>query len=163
MILKLTIDLVPETAHFKSLYRYYQNKSELVKWKHLKERLFREEGHKCWICGKGGEGVKIPPKLDAHEFWNYRPDGVQELVAVHHICDLCHRIKHIGLWTRIDYGIEEMEKIGLTKNRLIEHFCKVNGCTAEDFNRHEEESFELYEKRSEIEWVQDFSRFLNID
>jgi len=161
MLFKLTIDLVPKTAHFKSLYRYYQEKDEIVKWKKLKEQLFREEGRKCWICGKGAEGNKIAInlKLDAHEFWNYRDDGVQELVAVHHICDLCHRIKHIGLWCTTDYGIEEMKKIGLTKEMLIEHFCKVNNSTEEEFDRYEQECFDEWEERNTVQWVQNFGRY----
>ncbi|MCL0052036.1 hypothetical protein M1M92_00870 [Peptococcaceae bacterium] len=75
---------------------------------------------------------------------------------------MCHRVKHIGFWGTAD-GRKILEKIGLTeedfKEGLINHFCKVNNCTREDFKKHVEESFRIWSKRSKYEWKQDFGEY----
>jgi hypothetical protein len=105
--LKLTIELVPATVWFSSLYHYYKDNMQLNKWRKLKEELFKNEGLKCWICGK--EGVR----LEAHEFWEYDDvRHVQRLMAIHHLCDLCHKIKHIGYWCYTKEGRTQLAQEG---------------------------------------------------
>ena len=43
----------------------------------------------------------------------------------------------------------------MSRKDLIEHFCKVNGCS-EEFLEHEEGAFEVWRKRSLRERKQDF-------
>jgi len=151
---KLTIELVPATVWYSSLYHYYKDNGQLEKWRKLKEELFRKEGRRCWICGK--EGVR----LEAHEFWEYDDiNHVQRLVAIHHLCSLCHKIKHIGFWCYTDEGSMQLAREGLTREDLIEHFCRVNNCTRADFEEHEREAFRIWRERSLYEWKQDFGKY----
>ncbi len=147
----LKIELVPSTVWYASFYQFYKKNNQLNKWRDIKNNLFEKEGHQCWICGKKGI------RLDAHEFWEYDDKNhIQRLVAIHHLCDLCHKIKHIGLWCHTLDGQRQMMELGLTRNDLIKHFCKVNNCPAEEFERHEKEAFRIWEERSRHKWKQDF-------
>jgi len=147
---KLTIELVPATIWFSSLYRLMSEKS----WRKLKEEVYKKEGRKCWICGS----TKGPFEL--HEFWEYDDKKhVQKLIGIHHLCRLCHMIKHFGLWEHTSKGKEKLRKMGLSREDLVRHFCKVNDCSKEDFLRHEKEAFELWRKRSLFDWKQDFGKY----
>jgi len=151
---KLSIELVPSTVWFSSIHRLYREGNQLEKWRRIKEDLFQKEGRKCWICGK--EGVR----LDAHEFWEYDDKNhVQKLGAIHHLCTLCHKIKHIGLWCHTSDGREKLAKEGLSREDLINHFCKVNDCPREEFEKHEKEAFGTWKERSKHEWKQDFGEY----
>ncbi|MGC9014969.1 MAG: hypothetical protein ACP5KW_11390, partial [Thermoproteota archaeon] len=77
-------------------------------------------------------------------------------------CKLCHMVKHIGYWCYTHEGEEKMKKLGITRKTLMEHFCKVNGCAERDFEKHEEEAFETWRKRSKYEWKQDFGKYKEI-
>ncbi|MGB9760043.1 MAG: HNH endonuclease [Thermoproteota archaeon] len=150
--LKLTIELVPSTVWFSSLYRLTTKE----KWEALKNQVYQEEGRKCYICGS----ERGPFEL--HEFWEYDEKEHQKLVGVHNLCKLCHMVKHIGYWCYTHEGEEKMKKLGITRKTLMEHFCKVNGCAERDFEKHEEEAFETWRKRSKYEWKQDFGKYKEI-
>ncbi len=151
---KLTIELVPSTAWFSSLYHVYREAGRLDEWRRLKEELFEREGRRCWICGRRGG------RLEAHEFWEYDDENhVQRLVAVHHLCSMCHKVKHIGFWCYTREGRERLAREGLTREDLIEHFCRVNNCTREDFERHEEEAYRKWVERSRHRWRQDLGSY----
>jgi len=123
-------------------------------WRGLKERLFAEEGRKCYICGSTSRG------LSAHEFWEYDDERhIQKLAGIHHLCYLCHKIKHIGFWLHTHRGTEELREEGLTREDLIGHFCTVNGCSPQDFDRCEDEAFEVWRRRSKCEWKQDLGEY----
>jgi len=147
---KLSIELVPSTIWFSSLYKLMSREN----WEQLKREVFDKEGRKCWICGS----TRSP--LELHEFWEY--DGtnhIQKLEGVHHLCRLCHMIKHIGLWCHTEKGLRTLKNMGLTREELMEHFCEVNNCSKQDFLRHEKEAFMTWEKRSKFDWKQDFGKF----
>jgi hypothetical protein len=76
-----------------SVYQIYVKKNKLNGWYEIKKEIFlKKEEHHCWICGKES-------RLQAHKFWKYDDKKhVQKLVAIHHLCDMCHKIKHIGFW-----------------------------------------------------------------
>ncbi len=151
---RLTIELVPRTVWFSSLRQIYEDEGQSSKWKKLKSKLFEEEGRRCWICGEEGE------RLEAHEFWGYDDENhIQRLVAVHHLCAMCHRVKHIGFWCYIERGKEQLAKLGLTREDLIDHFCRINGCTREEFEKYEEECFRIWRERSKFEWEQDLDKY----
>jgi len=151
---KLTIELVPSTVWFSSLYKLYKKRNQLDKWKKIKEELFKKEGKKCWICG--AENVR----LEAHEFWEYDDKNhIQKLVAIHHLCSMCHKIKHIGFWCYTEYGRRKLKNEGVNREDLINHFCKVNNCTREDFEKHEKEAFKIWRERSKYSWKQDFGKY----
>lgn len=147
---ELSIELVPSPVWFSSLYKVMSRK----KWEELKKEVYDKEGRKCWICGS------TRPLLELHEFWGYDDTNhVQKLEGAHHLCRLCHMIKHIGLWCHTDKGFKTLRRIGLTREELIEHFCNVNNCSEQDLLRHEEEAFRIWERRSKFDWTQDFGRF----
>jgi len=151
---KLTIELVPRTIWFSSLYQIYKRNDRLDKWRKIKKELFKQEGQRCWICGKENT------RLEAHEFWEYDDEKhIQRLVGIHHLCDLCHKIKHIGFWCHTADGREKLKRQGLSRDDLIKHFCKVNNCTYEEFLQHEDRAFEIWRKRSKFKWKQDFGNF----
>jgi hypothetical protein len=152
--LKLTIELIPRPLWFFSLYNLYKQQKQLSKWNKMKKRLFEKEGRRCWICGE--ENVR----LEAHEFWEYDDHKhVQKLVAIHHLCAMCHRIKHIGFWCSTDEGLQRMDQMGLTENDLIKHFCNVNTCSRKEFEEHHEQSTMIWKERSEFDWKQDLGEY----
>jgi hypothetical protein len=146
---KLTVELVPSTAWFLSLYRLLPK----TVWHRLKSETFAKEGRKCYICGSE-QGLSL------HEFWTYDDvKYVQRLSEFHHLCNLCHKIKHLGFWCHTADGREKLAEEGLSREDLINHFCKVNDCIRKDFEEHEKEAFEVWENRSMHQWTQDFGRY----
>lgn len=151
---KLVIELVPSTVWFSSIYQIYKNSNQQNKWRKIKEENFEKEGRRCWICRKEGT------RLEAHEFWEYNDeDHIQKLISIHHLCGMCHKIKHIGFWCYTEDGRRQLARAGLTREDLINHFCKVNNCPMEEYEKHEGEAFEIWKKRSKYEWRQDFGKY----
>jgi len=72
---------------------------------------------------------------------------------------MCHRVKHIGFWAHSSEGKRILMSIGLSKEDLANHFCEVNGCAMDDFIKHEEQAFKIWNERSKIEWKQDFGKY----
>ena len=66
---------------------------------------------------------------------------------------MCHHVKHIGL-----AGILANQG-RLDFNKVIEHFCKVNNCSKNEFNKHQTEAFDTWRKRSNYQWEQDFGKY----
>ncbi|MCX7914374.1 MAG: hypothetical protein N2511_07300 [Thermodesulfovibrionales bacterium] len=152
---KLKIELVPSTVWFSSVYQILKKNKKEERWKEIKRELFKREGRRCWICGK--ENLR----LEAHEFWEYDDaNHIQRLVAIHHLCALCHKIKHVGFWLHTQEGLSRLKEEGLTPQDLIDHFCRVNSCTPEDYEKAEEQAFETWRKRSRHKWKQDFGVWL---
>jgi len=147
---KLTIELVPSTVWFSSLHKMMDGKN----WEQLKSSVYVREGRKCWIC------ASAQSPLELHEFWEYDDTNhIQRLVGMHHLCRLCHMIKHIGLWCHTAKGLKTLNRIGLTREDLVKHFCRVNNCAEEDFLHHEEKAFKTWRERSKSNWTQDFGEF----
>ena len=147
---KLEIELVPSSVWYSSLYQLLPRNV----WYRIKQRLYAEEGRECYICGSR-EG-----RFSAHEFWQY-DDGalIQRLVAVHHLCNLCHKIKHIGFWCHTADGRAKLKEEGLDRQDLIKHFSKLNNCTQKEFLEHEDKAFDIWSERSKHQWKQDFGEF----
>ncbi len=147
---KLSIELIPSTIWYANLYNYYKSKNQMEKWHELKQYLFETEGNHCWICRRETK------YLEAHEFFEYDDfKHIQKVAGVHHLCNLCHKIKHIGLWCHSPDGHFKLKKEGLSREDLIRHFCLVNNCSEQDFYKHEDEAFALWKKRSSHNWNQD--------
>lgn len=151
---KLKIELVPSTVWFSSIFQIYKKKGQLKEWKKIKRKIFEKEGKHCWICRAKNH------RLDAHEFWKYDDrNHIQKLIAIHHLCFLCHQIKHIGFWCYTSEGIKILEKSGLSRKDLINHFCKVNNCSKKEFKSHEQEALRIWRERSKYKWKQDFGEY----
>lgn len=151
---KLKIELVPSTVWYSSIFQIYKKENKMDKWAEIKKELFEKEGEKCWICEKKNI------RLEAHEFWEYDDKKhIQKLKEIHHLCDLCHKIKHIGFWCYTSDGQEQLRKFKLTKENLVNHFCKINKCLREEFEEHKKEAFNIWKERSKYKWKQDFGRY----
>ena len=147
---KLNIELVPSTIWYSNIHNYYKKHNQMEEWRELKDYLFKTEGNKCWICCKDNTC------LEAHEFWEYDDyRHIQKLAAIHHICDLCHKVKHIGLWCHTKDGTQKLNKQKLTREHLIQHFYRVNNCNREEFLQHEDAAFSQWTARSKFQWKQD--------
>jgi hypothetical protein len=145
--MKLTIELVPSSAWNQSLY----NLMARNEWNKLKSAVFAIEGRKCFICG---ESIGM---MSLHEFWSYdETTYVQKLMEFHHLCNKCHKIKHIGFWCHTSDGLLKLSQENLSREDLIKHFCAVNGCSKEAFDKHERDAFSTFRQRSQHYWKQDF-------
>ena len=146
----LEIELVPSTVWYSSLYRLLPRNE----WHRLKDKVYAKEERKCYICGSEQKPFSL------HEFWEYDDDRhVQRLSQVHHLCNLCHKIKHIGFWCHTADGRTRLEQEGLGRDDLVEHFCTVNNRTREEFLEHEDKAFDVWRERSNYDWKQDFGAY----
>jgi len=142
--MKLIAELVPETVWCKSLAKLLPRSV----WNGIRQGVINENGLKCQICGET-EGV-----MNLHEIWNYDDvNHVQKLGGFILLCTMCHHIKHIGL-----AGILADEG-KLDYNKLVKHFCSVNGCSEEEFKNHVKDAFAVWRKRSQSSWKQDFGEY----
>lgn len=134
--LKLTIELVPETSWYNNL-RSMMNQQQ---WDVLRRKVYKDYGNKCGICKSSG-------KLSCHEIWDYDDENhIQKLTGLIALCELCHRVKHIGL------AQLEGHRGNLEFEKVIEHFMKVNSCDRETFKKNCDEAFALFEKRCQHQW-----------
>jgi predicted RNA-binding protein with PUA-like domain len=142
--LELTIELVPSTVWYSSLYRLLPREV----WEGIRNEIIRNNGRKCQVCGEK-EG-----KMSLHEIWEYDDvKHVQKLEGFILLCEMCHHVKHIGL-----AGILANEG-KLDYDEVIEHFCKVNECTKSEFEKQKTKAFDVWSKRSQYEWKQDFGEY----
>jgi len=141
----LSIGLVPQSTWYDNVRSRVTQKT----WKDIRYTFVKGQ---CQYCGyaKG--------KLFCHEVWRYnvmkggrKREYVQELTGFEAVCFLCHSVHHFGL-------AQVMAREGrLDMSELIEHYCRVNGCTKEDFELDKKEAFELWEERSKHDWSVDIS------
>ncbi len=95
--------------------------------------------------------------MNCHEIWEYDDKRhIQKLAGFIALCNMCHHVKHIGL-----AGILA-SKGKLDYERVIEHFIKVNDCDRSYFEKHREEAFVLWKKRSLSDWLVDLREYRDI-
>lgn len=115
--LKLKIEPIPSTTWGVSL----ANKLEPKEWDKIRHEVYYRAKYKCDICRA--------PGWNCHEVWTFRKigkkKGIQRLVGVTNLCDLCHNCVHYGRSSQV-YKNKYME-------RLKKHFMKVNGITERQF------------------------------
>jgi hypothetical protein len=136
---KLTIELVPQTCWFSNV------RSEVTSqmWDLLKKRTFQQANYRCEICG--GRGNKHP--VECHEVWDYNDDCYrQTLVRLIALCPACHECKHIGFANTQGRG-----------EIAAKHLAKVNQWSNEQAMTYIEESFEIWQRRSQSNWTLDIS------
>jgi hypothetical protein len=142
--MKLNIELVPSTVWNSSLYQLLPRNI----WNKIRDDHIERHGRKCQVCGET-RGV-----MNLHEIWTYDDENhIQKLEGFILLCRMCHHVKHIGL-----AGILASQG-KLDYDKVIEHFCKVNTCTIQDFEAHKAEAFEIWSIRSCDEWEQDFGKY----
>jgi hypothetical protein len=136
---RLTLDLVPSTCWFSNL------RSELPKpdWDKLRRASYRKANYRCEICG--GVGPKHP--VECHEIWAYDEEtGKQTLEGLQSICPACHGVKHFGF-----------SQIRGNGDQAFEHYCSVNDVDRETAEKEINAEFDLWERRSQVEWDLDLS------
>ncbi len=140
------MELVPSTV-WESNIRNLVGPKE---WDIIRKEQYKKANYRCEIC-------KVESRLHCHEKWSYDDENhIQKLVGFVALCENCHMIKHAGFSM---YTIEGRKKFD--RNKLIEHFCRVNGCSREDFLSHEEKVFDEWKEKSNFEWKQDFGFWNN--
>ncbi len=142
-LLKLTIELVPSTSWYNNL----RSMMKREQWDVLRHKVYKDYGNKCAICG-------TDEQLSCHEIWSYDDEKhIQKLTGLIALCELCHRVKHIGL-TEL-----EGHRGKLAFEKVIEHFMKVNNCSQKEFEQHHNEALKLFEKRSQHQWTIDIGGY----
>jgi hypothetical protein len=145
-IMKLAIDLVPETCWYKSL-RKQMRRSE---WDKLRREVYVQQGNVCKICGAGG-------KLNCHEIWHYdEKRRVQKLSGFQAVCNMCHHVTHFGM-AQILAGQGHLDL-----EAVVEHFMQVNKVSREVFQAHKTEAFRIWRQRSELQWETDLGEWASL-
>jgi hypothetical protein len=145
--MKLEIELVPSTAWYSNMRKAVTRDT----WDKIRKECYRKAGYSCELCSIR----KVT--LHCHEIWNYDDKKhIQTLEGFICLCQDCHWIKHIGL-----AGIKASEGV-LDMENLIKHFMKVNGVEREIFEKHKEEAFNIWEKRSNHDWKTDLSKWSHL-
>lgn len=141
--MKLSFEIVPETCWYSNLRKKISKKN----WDIIRKGIYAKYNHNCGICG-------VNDRLNCHEIWDYDDSKyIQYLKGFIALCDMCHHVKHIGFAKilanegKLDFGI------------VVDHFCKVNKCSKEDFERLESEAWKVWEERSKHKWVTDFGEY----
>lgn len=148
---KLRIELVPRSLWGVNLRSKEHGLGEYG-WQKLRTRLLDELGAHCVIC----ESCERP---HAHEIWKYEEGkgaGLALLVGVEIICARCHSIHH---WGKTKQLVDEGKMDRSRLNDLIEHFCAVNNCTREEFERHSLWAFAEFQRRNKKKWRSDFGAY----
>jgi hypothetical protein len=137
---RLTIELVPATCWGANL----RDLLPPTAWDALRRRVYAAAGHRCALCGAGGQ-------LHCHEVWHYDDaTHVQRLEGCLALCRWCHHVKHLG-------HAELLAAEGkLDYERLVAHFLRVNGCDRATFARYRAAAFARFAERSRHEWTTDF-------
>lgn len=132
MRLKLTIEPRPVSTWGITLASRL-SKSE---WDEIRSGVYRDADYKCQICSSNSG------PLHAHEVWRFEDrKRIQRLVGFLCLCRLCHDVKHFGRSSEV-YKRDYIEK-------LISHWCQVNGKTRGDFQVYLQIIFEQNKRRAD--------------
>lgn len=141
--MKLEIELVPKTSHFKNLRSILTTEQ----WDTLRKDCYKNAKYKCEICG--GKGEKHP--VECHEIWEYdNKKHKQTLKSLIALFPKCHQVKHIGL-AELKGHLED----------AIEHLANINNIPISKAYNLREQAFILWEKRNKYKWKLDVDTFLN--
>jgi len=142
--MKLEIEFVPTKLRYSSFWRVFSKEE----WDNIKNRIIEKNGRSCQICSETEDNLT----LDA--MWNYNDNKhIQRLEGFILLCEMCHYTKHLGI-------AENLAKIGqFDYTRLIDHFCKVNNCSREEFEERKATAYKLWEERSMYKWKRDLGNY----
>ena len=139
----LTLELVPKTLWYKNL------RSVLPKsiWDKLRKNCYEKANHHCEVCD--GQG-KIH-KVECNEIWEYDDQNkVQKLVGLVALCELCHKVKHLGL-----------TELQGQKEIALRHMAAVNKWDEDACLQYVKKCFDKWQERSRFEWQQDLNWLTN--
>lgn len=141
--LKLTIELVPSTDFYSNVRSNVTQKE----WDVIRKKSYEKASHKCEICGDVGTNQGVKHKVECHEIWEYNDEShIQKLIGLISLCPNCHKTKHVGL-------TQMKGEEGIVINQLM----NVNGMTENEAVKYIDESFGVWEERSQYGWELDIS------
>jgi len=139
MRLKLKIEPIPASTWGISL----ANKLTPNEWKDIRQKVYRDAGYVCEICGTTDR------TLHCHEKWAFRKTsrnkGIQKLVKLLCVCELCHDCIHFGRSTQT--------RSRTYVERLMGHLRKVNRMSQQELLTYLEELRNINYNRADIEWI----------
>ena len=138
---KLFIDLIPNTCWFTNVRSCVHPKD----WDRLRKYVYERVNYICEGCNIDTQNSNII--LEAHERWDYNEETqTQKLVRIVALCRNCHESTHIGLAGLNGKGYEAKE-----------HIKKVRKFTEQEYQKHENDAFEIWRRRNTIHWELDLS------
>ncbi|NHJ87024.1 MAG: hypothetical protein FK734_16295 [Asgard group archaeon] len=151
---KLSVELLPITARSNSLFQEYNKRDRLDKWVEIKNDLMTREGRVCYFCKKEATDFHIT------EFWEFDDENnTMILKEMHQLCEMCYKIKRTDIWFFTDFGKEQLKNLGLCREDLIEHYCKVNDCSWKEFGEEWQKAVDAWRKRNQQLWTIDFGEY----
>jgi hypothetical protein len=158
----LEMEIVPETAWFFNLRKLLSSTA----WGELRNRVYGEYLYQCYYCHRqfwrDEEEWQLKPNgggLHAHEIWSYNDDThVQTINGVVALCPTCHAIKHMIL------TLKKIEAGELSMEEITNHYCNINQCYPEDFQKVLAREIEIYKERSQHQWtcdILDYMAYIN--
>lgn len=138
----LFVDMIPSTS-------WYVNVRSAVSptdWYRVSQMVRRRAHWTCEACGfVADETARL--LMDAHERFAYdEASGVQRLVRLICLCADCHGATHYG----------HSASIGEAAT-VLHHLQLVTGMTADQAEAHLRDAYELWQRRSAIQWTVDLS------
>jgi hypothetical protein len=143
----LFIDLIPSSCWFSNVRSCIHPKD----WDRVRKYIYERVNYCCECCGINTIEDNTNGIIEAHERWYYiEISKIQKLMRIVALCHQCHQSTHMGL-----AGI-----LGKT-DEAVQHLKRVRNFTDTDYNTHKRESFDLFKKRSQINWKLDISLITN--
>ncbi len=141
--IKLSIELIPKTCHFSNVRTTVKPKE----WDKIRFISYEKAGNVCEICKDNGKSQGFKHNVECHEIWEYDEENlIQKLIGLISLCPICHQVKHIG------------RAMAMGKEKVCyAQLAKVNKWTPDQIALHIEESFLIYNKRSQYIWTLDIS------
>jgi hypothetical protein len=117
--LKLEIEPRPSSTWGITL----ANRLPYTEWKEISDEVKLKADYTCEICGS------VNGVMHCHEVWKFDDRSkIQHLAGCLCLCVRCHDVKHFGRSTQV-YKHDYQEK-------LIEHWCRVNRASRDEFKLH---------------------------
>lgn len=141
----LAVDMVPDSCQIKSL----RQSIEADRWRIIAASVAAAAGYRCELCLGRGRRYAV----GCHAVFDYdQHAGVQELTGFVAVCPGCAEARYVHL-------AEAKGRYEAAYKRLL----MVNRWTPEEADKHIARARALYERRCEIEWLQDFRRIGEMD
>ncbi|MFX1340412.1 MAG: hypothetical protein ACFFDK_17520, partial [Promethearchaeota archaeon] len=130
-------NLVPEKSFFSNLRKVLPD----IECDILRKAVYKKDHYKCVIC----EAQDI--QLEAHESWHYDyHNSIQRLEDIISLCHMCHLNNHLGFASIL------IKEGSLNKQDLIDHWCRINHESPENFEAYEKKVFLLWKLRDNFDW-----------
>lgn len=141
--MKLTAELVPKTCWYTNVR---SNVPERI-WDIIRKACYKKANHKCEICTETGLSQGYNHPVECHEIWVYDDVNKKQILkGFISLCPLCHKVKHPGL-----------ANIKGESELVIKQLMKVNGINRKEALNHLDESFTIWQEKSNHQWILDIS------